>query len=90
MSTSTTEAREPAQTPESLSRDLRISGVITLLMAPGLALFGLVLGLFISGEIAPVMLGVALLLAHIAAGLLVASVAVARWPRLALARRLDS
>lgn len=90
MSTSTTRTAEPAQTPESLSRDLRVSGVITLLMAPGLAVFGLVLGLFVSAEIAPVMIAIALLLAHIAAGLLAASLAVTRWPSIASALRPDS
>jgi len=63
---------------KDLERDLKVSGLITLFVAPGLIALGWILS-SISDEIFHVMLGVSILVGSIAIGLLIASYVVGRW-----------
>ena len=64
---------------KDLDRDLKVGGLITLCLAPGLALMGWIMSLTLAEELFAVMLGVAALLIFISAGLLLASAVVHRW-----------
>ncbi|MDX2412659.1 MAG: DUF6249 domain-containing protein [Woeseiaceae bacterium] len=59
-------------------RDLKVSGLIVIFLAPGIAIFGWFLAK-LQPELMTVMLGVALLMGFIGTGLLVASKAAERW-----------
>jgi len=63
---------------KDLDRDLKVSGLITLFVAPGLIALGWFLSA-VSDEIFHVMLGVSVLVGFIAIGLLIASYVVRRW-----------
>ncbi len=65
---------------KSLERDLKVSGLIVLSVAPGLALLGWFIGLQSEQVLLP-MLGVSALLGCISIGFLVASNVVGRWDR---------
>ena len=64
---------------KDLDRDLKVGGLITLCLAPGLALMGWIMSLTLAEELFVILLGVAALLAFISAGLLLASAVVNRW-----------
>lgn len=59
-------------------RDLKVSGLIVIFLAPGIAILGWFLAK-LQPELMSVMLGVALLMGFIGTGLLVASKAAERW-----------
>ena len=61
-----------------IDRDLKVSGLIVIFLAPGLAIFGWFLAKM-RPEIMSVMLGVALLVGFIGIGLLVAAKVAERW-----------
>ncbi len=65
---------------ERPDRDLKVGGVITLSVAPGLVLLGYFLGK-LEEQVFGVMLGVALLVGFVGLGLLVAGKMVERWRR---------
>ena len=65
---------------EKLDRDLKLSGVIMLPLAFGLTLFGLILGSQYPEALTP-LLGVAVLVAIIGSGLLLAGKLVERWQK---------
>ncbi len=65
---------------KSLERDLKVSGLIVLFVAPGLALLGWFIGLQSEQALLP-LLGVSALLGCISIGFLVASNVVGRWDR---------
>ncbi len=56
-----------------LARDLWVSGLITLSVAPGLGVFGWVMSAFVEPLLLPIMLAVAGLVSFVACGLLLAS-----------------
>lgn len=62
-----------------LDRDLKVSGIIVLFLAPGLALMGWLMSVFLAEELFGVMLAVAGLLIFVAVGLLLASYVVSKW-----------
>jgi hypothetical protein len=66
---------------ENVIRDLRISGVITLSVAPGLLALAIVLGLAVAYELFAVLIGVSTLVGCIGLGLIGAAHAIAYWPR---------
>lgn len=63
-----------------VDRDLKIAGLITIFVAPGVALLGWFLGA-LEPQIRSVMLGVSLLVGLVAIGLLVAGMFAERWYR---------
>ena len=63
---------------EHLDRDLKISGVLMLPIAAGLAIFGLILGIQYPEALAP-LLGVSVLVGVIGAGLLYAARLLEQW-----------
>ena len=65
----------------SLARDLKVSGLIMLFLAPGLIAFGWFLSFSVEQSLLMVMAGVAALVGLIAIGLLVAAFVVERWYR---------
>ena len=65
---------------ERADRDLKVGGVITLSVAPGLVVLGYFLGK-LEAQIFGVLLGVALLVAFVGMGLLAAGKMVERWNR---------
>jgi len=64
---------------KELARDLRVAGLITAFIAPGLAILGLVLSIAVKPMLLMILLGVAALVGFIAAGLLIASRVAQRW-----------
>ena len=64
---------------QNLARDLNVSGVILLFIAPGLATMGWIMEHFLAEELFGVLLAVSLLILFVAAGLLMASFVVKRW-----------
>lgn len=62
-----------------LARDLKISGLIMVFLAPGLVALGWLLSIAVEANLLLIMLGVAALVAFIAAGLLIASRVARRW-----------
>lgn len=64
---------------KSLDRDLKVGGLITLFIAPGLVLMGWIMSITLEPELFMVLLGVGALLLFVSIGLLVASVAVSKW-----------
>ena len=63
---------------KSLGRDLRVSGLIILFVAPGLAIFGWVMAQAVAEVLWPVMLGVSALLGCVSLGFFVAARVVER------------
>ncbi len=57
---------------DNLDRDLKVGGLITLFIAPGLALLGIIIGISEEAALFP-LLGVAVLVGFVSIGLLVAS-----------------
>jgi hypothetical protein len=55
---------------KNLDRDLKVSGLILLAIAPGLAVFGWIMSLTLAPELLPVMLAVMALLVFVSIGLL--------------------
>jgi class 3 adenylate cyclase len=74
----------PDNTPDGpksgrpLDKDLKISGVITLVMAPGVAVMGLVIGQQEQAAFIP-LLGAAVMVGFVGGGLLLASSIIRRW-----------
>lgn len=66
---------------KDLERELKVSGIITLFIAPGLVLFGWIMSLSLAEELFLIMLGVGALVGFVSAGLLVASHVAGRWNR---------
>ena len=66
---------------KDLERDYRVTAVILCGLAPGLALFGWIMGIFLAPELTWVMLAVAILLLFIAAGMYAAALLVKRWQK---------
>jgi len=64
-----------------LERDLKLSAVLTLAVAPGLALFGWVMSIFVEAKLLPIMLAVAALLIFIGLGLIIAARMIGRLQR---------
>ncbi len=64
---------------KQLDRDLKISGLLVLFIAPGLTLMGWIMSITLAGDLLYIMLGVSALLVCIGIGLLVAAYVVARW-----------
>lgn len=64
-----------------LERDLKVSAWLVAFIAPGLLLMGWIMSLTVAPEMLHVMLGVAVLLGFISAGLFVASYVVGQWSR---------
>ncbi len=64
---------------KNLERDMWVSGLITLSVAPGLALFGWLLSITLEPKLLPIMLSVAALLATLGLGFLGTSRLIARW-----------
>jgi|TARA_B100000315_G_C14285408_1_gene454970 thymidine phosphorylase len=62
---------------KNLGRDLKVAGLITLFVAPGIALLGWFIGQ-VSATVLPILLGVAGLVAFISIGLLVTAVVIER------------
>lgn len=62
----------------NLDRDLQVSGVITLCVAPGMVLLGWFLARSLASELWSIMLGVAALILCVAGGLLLAAYLVRR------------
>ena len=65
-----------ATTEDNATRDLFVSGVITLSVAPGIMVLGLVLAFTTAKPVFTIMLGVSTLIGFIGAGLIAASYAV--------------
>ena len=65
-----------AITEDNESCDLFVSGLITLSVAPGVLVLGIVLALTANSAIFPIMLAVSTLIGFIGAGLIAASYAV--------------
>jgi hypothetical protein len=63
---------------KSLARDLKVGGLITGCIAPGLAVMGWVMSITLAPELFMVLLGVALLMLFISAGLMGAAYMVDR------------
>jgi hypothetical protein len=63
-------------TEENTTRDLFVSGLITLSVAPGVLVLGIVLALTADSAIFAIMLGVSTLIGFVGAGLIAASYAV--------------
>jgi hypothetical protein len=63
-----------------IDRDFKVSGLIVIFIAPGIAIFGIFLAK-LQEELFGVMLGVAFLLGFIGAGLLIAGKVAERWYR---------
>ena len=63
-------------TEENTTRDLFVSGLITLSAAPGILVLGIVLALTADSAIFAIMLGVSTLVGFVGAGLIAASYAV--------------
>ena len=59
-------------------RELKVSATITFFLAPGLALFGWIMGLFLAPELFGILLGVGALVLLISAGLYAASLVAQR------------
>jgi uncharacterized membrane protein YecN with MAPEG domain len=64
---------------KELARDLRVAGLITLFIAPGLVIMGLVLAVAVEPKLLLILLGAGALVGCVAAGLLVASRVAQRW-----------
>jgi len=62
-----------------LDRDLNISGLLVLSIAPGLTLMGWIMSMTLEGNLLYIMLGVSALMVCIGIGLLVAAYVVRRW-----------
>ncbi len=62
-----------------LARNLKVFGLVTLSVAPGLAVFGWIMAREFADVLLPIMLAVSALVGCIAIGLLVASYVVGRW-----------
>jgi hypothetical protein len=63
---------------KSLARDLKVGGLVTGCIAPGLAIMGWIMSIALAPELFMVLLGVALLMLFISAGLLIAAHTVDR------------
>jgi uncharacterized protein DUF6249 len=66
---------------KDIDRDLRVGGVIMLFVAPGLAIFGWLMSLFVAEELLGIMLAVGALVLTIGIGLMVAAEMVRKWYR---------
>ena len=66
---------------KSLERDLQMSAVIMLFLAPGLLLMGWLMSLYVAPKLFGVMLGVSALVLCISLGLFAASWVMKRWYR---------
>ena len=66
---------------KTLERDMWVSGLIVLSIAPGLAVFGWVMSLVVEEELLPIMLAVSALLVFLGAGFLVVARLIRRWHR---------
>lgn len=64
---------------KNLERDLKVSAIILLFIAPGLLLMGWIMSIFLAPELFGVMLGVSALVFCIGLGLWVASLLAKRW-----------
>jgi len=64
---------------KTLERDMWVSGLIILSIAPGLAVFGWVMSLVLAEELLPIMLAVSALLVSLGAGFLVVARLIRRW-----------
>ena len=62
-----------------LDRDLKISGLLILFIAPGISLMGWIMSKTLAGELLYIMLGVSVLLVFVGVGLMVAAYVVRRW-----------
>lgn len=63
----------------NLDRDLWVSGLLMLSIAPALALFGWLLSITLADELLPILSSVAALIACLGAGLLLVSRLIGRW-----------
>lgn len=61
-----------------LERDLKLSAVLTLAVAPGLVVFGWIMSIVVAEKLLPIMLAVAALLVFIGVGLTLAARMIAR------------
>ena len=64
---------------KTLEKDMWVSGLIILSIAPGLAVFGWVMSLVLAEELLPIMLAVSALLVSLGAGFLVVARLIRRW-----------
>ncbi len=64
---------------KTLEKDMWVSGLIILSIAPGLAVFGWVMSLVVAEELLPIMLAVSALLVSLGAGFLVVARLIRRW-----------
>ncbi len=64
---------------KNLDRDLKVSGLIVLSLAPGLLLMGWIMSLTLEEELLFIMLGVSALMVCLAIGFLAAAYVVHRW-----------
>jgi hypothetical protein len=64
---------------QNLERDLKVGGLITLFTAPGLAIMGWIMEIFLAEELFGVLLAVSAMVMFVAVGLLVAAYVVQRW-----------
>ena len=64
---------------KTLERDMWVSGLIVLSIAPGLAVFGWVMSLIVEEKLLPTMLAVSALLVFLGAGFLVVARLIRRW-----------
>ena len=66
---------------KTLERDMWVSGLIVLSIAPGLAVFGWVMSLITEEKLLPIMLAVSALLVFLGTGFLVVARLIRRWHR---------
>ncbi len=64
---------------KTLEKDMWVSGLIILSIAPGLAVFGWVMSLVVAEELLPIMLAVSALLVSLGTGFLVVARLIRRW-----------
>ena len=64
---------------KTLEKDMWVSGLIVLSIAPGLAVFGWVMSLVLEEQLLPIMLAVSALLVFLGAGFLVVARVIRRW-----------
>ena len=68
----------PEKPAKRLDKDLRVSGLLTLVTAPGVAVLGVIIGFQEPAALIP-LLGASLLVAFIGGGLMLASKIIGRW-----------
>ena len=64
---------------KTLERDMKVSGLIMMSIAPGLGIFGWLMSLFLAEQLLPIMLAVAALLLFMGLGFLGVGRVIRRW-----------